>query len=554
MTTNIWDTHQSSDAFLPSKRSRTTVHLTDSAQSEDEWQSRFAGRPSSKSLVSWTDIGLLLGVLVCFAIAMGSVFPQRAAVFLGQTNQLVVVGFCLALMAIACQKQVSLVVLLYSVQSGRASLQDLEAILQNEFFVAKSSALCKAVLFMLTAVPLALSVGYKRCVGGSSLVSSDGVAGPFGLTAAPGNQGIGLGLSLISETYLPFWIDPNEPAVYGFNLLVASNTTGAVLDAPLPEYLKRLRASLRSDESVLLTASVNATVSEIMPISSSLRSNDTYWQDLKTQYGTGNWIDMDMFDGHFVTFANGPSSDNRTISLASIYKEEGQTLGDQIQQTFNTRREANGTWRVTSSNITLIAGELLESQDEALSRHNQSLIDNNQIDIVGLFGRFVAEYDWTRNPRSRPINTIPSLMATLLWARITTQCGTENNGSIDGIWREVNQYSKDASEVHIYRERKTLKRNPELLVVLLVLPVVSIFTFLVKMWFHSCPIDAGFGLISLLSAVNPRSLGGLHGAGLSGALRSRVGIRFDIASDETIEAYVGEIGKPPRLRRSRTYA
>ncbi|KAF2160379.1 hypothetical protein M409DRAFT_29227 [Zasmidium cellare ATCC 36951] len=555
MASNSWDQHQSSDAFLPtSKHGRATVRLVPLGESENGSQSQSVGKPSSKSLISWNDVGLLLGVFACLAILVGSVFPQRAAVFLGQTNQLVVVGFCLALMAIACQKQVSLATLQYSIQSGRASLQDLETILQGQFFIAKSSMLCKAVIFLLTAVPLALSVGYKRCVGGSSTVRCDGIAGDFGATAAPGYQNIGLGLSLITETYLPFWIDPREPQCYGFNLLVASNTKSAVSDAPMPQYLDSLQASLDRDEFVLLTTTVNATVPETVQISTSLRNNNTYWQQLATQYGPGNWADMDMLYGRHVVVANGPSGANCTTSYLSIYNETGgQTVGGERQQTFNSRREATGTWKITPSSIRLVNADILETQDEALFRRNQSLIDDNQIDVVGLSSRFAAEYDWTRNPRNSSVSTAPTLAVTFLWARIVAQCGVENNGRT-GVWREVNQYTKASSEVQVYRQRETLRRSWELLLVFLVLPVVSLFAFLAKMWFHSCPVDDGFGLISVLAAVDSKSLSGLYGAGLSGKLTQRVGIRFDVADDERVEAHVGEVGRPRRLRRGRMSA
>lgn len=229
--------------------------------------------------------------------------------------------------------------------------------------------LCKAVIFLLTAVPLALSVGYKRCVGGY--------------------QNIGLGLSLITETYLPFWIDPREPQCY--NLVVASNTT------PMPEYLDSLQASL------LLTTTVNAAVSE------TLRNNNTYWQQLATQYGPGNWADMDMLYGRHVVVANGPSGANRTTSFLSIYNETGGQSNGHME-------DHSTSWRLRTKLCF-----------DTTSRSNS---------------RFAAE-------------------------------------GRTGVWREVNQYTKPSSEVQVYRQRETL------LLVFLVLPVVSLFAFLAKMWFHT---------------------------------------------------------------------
>ena len=102
----------------------------------------------------------------------------------------------------------------------------------------------RLVLLFLFALPLVLSVAYKNFIGGFTTIGVRSTDVKFGLTAAPSYQLLGNGLSLLVEVYLPFWIKPGLGRAFGFNLYIADNKTAAIPDAPLPNDLLSLQASL----------------------------------------------------------------------------------------------------------------------------------------------------------------------------------------------------------------------------------------------------------------------------------------------------------------------
>lgn len=203
--------------------------------------------------------GIKAGTVV-FMISIISIYPQITAVFLGQTNQLVLIGICRTIMATFTKQQLMALAILEQVRQGRLTLQNLDALLHNDFSTAKSGHLTRDLILFLMTLPLILSASCKMFVGGSSTVMVTGVDGANGLIGPPGYQKIGMGTSLIVNLYLPFWNDPRFPQTYGYNLFMASNSTAAVLDAPLPSYISHIQNGLAGDEVILSTVNVNATV------------------------------------------------------------------------------------------------------------------------------------------------------------------------------------------------------------------------------------------------------------------------------------------------------
>ncbi len=60
---------------------------------------------------------------------------------------------------------------------------------------------------------------------------------------------------------IPYVADPGVSKTHGFKIYVVSNTSTAVLDSPLPQYLAKIQSSLRSGESRQLMAPLSATIS-----------------------------------------------------------------------------------------------------------------------------------------------------------------------------------------------------------------------------------------------------------------------------------------------------
>jgi hypothetical protein len=135
-------------------------------------------------------LGSAIGAIVAVYV------PAAAAVSLGQTDQLVVVGFCLATMAIGTARQVTLVSIMYNVHKGQSSLHDFEAFLRNDFLGVHARMKTRFIVFLLTALRSSLSVGYKRFVGGHSSVAVSAQGGGFNFAMLEGYRRVGLGIGL----------------------------------------------------------------------------------------------------------------------------------------------------------------------------------------------------------------------------------------------------------------------------------------------------------------------------------------------------------------------
>ncbi|KAL8773554.1 MAG: hypothetical protein Q9209_001659 [Squamulea sp. 1 TL-2023] len=153
----------------------------------------------------------------------------------------------------------------YITRCGASTLQNLDAILQRNLFASMMSWQPRLVIWFVFLLPLGLGASYKKFSGGSTDRIIQASEMKYGVTAAPGYQLIGNGLSLLVTVYFPFWLDPAVGRTYGFNLFVADNNTAAIFDAPLPSDLTDIQSLLDVGQSVLITAPVNVTVTELDP-------------------------------------------------------------------------------------------------------------------------------------------------------------------------------------------------------------------------------------------------------------------------------------------------
>ena len=216
---------ESSNSFAASSRENSTSHaLIDKS----------LGKPCRIQQLSRIDFGAVLLSCIASILAILAVFNSYTAIALGQTNQLVVLGLMLSLMGFCTQRQVQKLMLLYEVRYGASTLQNLDAILRSDCFVAMTSWQPRSALLFLILLPLALSISYKKFTGGTTERMASAPDLEFGPTAAPGLQLIGNGLSLLVNVYLPFWTHPALGRTYGFNLYVLDNSIAAILDAPRP--------------------------------------------------------------------------------------------------------------------------------------------------------------------------------------------------------------------------------------------------------------------------------------------------------------------------------
>lgn len=352
----------------------------------------------------------------------------------------------LSIMGACTQRQVQRMLFVYEAHAG-STLQNFDALLRTDHLSQEAEFRPRAILLVLFLLPLGLSASYKRFIGGSTTVQVPSVGGWYGMTAAPGYQRIGNGLSLLVNIYLPFWVDPaNTNGTYGFNLFVPNGTVAAVLDAPLPTSLLQLQASLKGDESFEVSAEVDATVSELNSIAPSERDNATSWQDLENSFSNGfeDTSPSDLQSGAFTQMYTGFGDSNASyteiyVSFYNITRNESfKSTAERYSQ---TRRKCHAAWNVTRTSILLNNATILQTGEEAKASEYQGLSFKYPL-VLSMFSKFLGEYaptirarwpdplpysNFTNPQYIPPVNTIPPLIAAMLWARIVSAYGAERS-------------------------------------------------------------------------------------------------------------------------------
>jgi hypothetical protein len=459
------------------------------------------------------------------------------------------VGFLLAIMAYCTQEQVRQFSFLVEAHWGTSTLQDFEALLVNDAWSRNISFMPQIVLLFLFAMPLGLSASYKNYVGGLTSLTIKSQDRTFGLTAGPGKQHIGNGLSLLVDAYFPFWVDPAFPGTYGFNMFVASNTTAALLDGPLPDHVLQLQSTLTTESSLLLTVGVNATVAELFPLTPEERSDSTWWNDTYTRYEKASSVDGyyplqysdDLLFGGYTGMLAEQGAGNFSQIFTALWNT---TLNESFESTAQrytlTRRQCMGVWNITSSSVSLKEATITEDAVTASTSTDQGLIQDNYLGIQGFFGPFLSEYDWhnwvdfAQQPRlHRNASMGPGVVAAMVWARLVSFSGPERGQPRD-IWAAVDHYERTSAGILMQKEVTTLRRGAGLILVLSVQPFLTILTILGKWLLYSVPIGQGFGVISILGGINPSDLGVLKGSVLSGKLSKPVKLLF-LVNDHSAE-------------------
>ncbi|RDW57290.1 hypothetical protein BP5796_12740 [Coleophoma crateriformis] len=507
------------------------------------------GEPQAKSRISILDIlGFILS-LTCLSIALICILKSSVAVRLGQTNQLIVIGFLLSLMGYCTTFQVKKLLLTYEARSGRTTLQNLDALLTSGLIgaIGKNVQIgYRILLLLLFALPLVSSVGYKTFTNGSSRGDPYPVPGSFGATGPPGIQNIGFGLSLFVNARVPWFEDPGFQRAYGFNMWVDSETTTIMVDGPLPGLVDDLQSKLKTGESTDLTADVSAIVcshnDQLSNSSSSL--NDTFYTELEKdtmpKVASKHWITN---QDYWVGFMSPKRADFSTVWIS--WWSPSDNFGSQVREYSLSRQKLTSTWRITPNSISLINTTYTRSSQQDIVE--MDLLNNNVLAVGSLFIVPFTEFDWTFRFLLRPyldntkynkfIKNDASLVASAVWSRIVALNGPE----VGENHRANLQYNTTAIA---QKTRTTLRRNWKLVFLLALNPII-IFVALISQAvnFYKAPVGEGFGLISILAAAKADTLHLLQGAGLSGKLSSEVKMRFDVQPARHYKRFAQEFGK-----------
>ncbi|KAL8950810.1 MAG: hypothetical protein Q9222_003187 [Ikaeria aurantiellina] len=521
---------------------------------EQAAESEATGIPCQVQRISWTDVlALAISCITC-AIGIVAVLERRTAVLLGQTNQLVVLGLTLGIMAFSTQRQVQKLTLLYEVRYGASTLQNLDAILQKHYFASSMTWQPRLVIWFLLLLPLALGASYKKFSGGSTERITQALKMPIGATAAPGYQLIGDGLSLMVTVYLSFWLNPAIGRTYGFNLYVPDNRTAAVLDAPLPAYLSNLQSKLEIDQSILINASVYATVTQRINPSVAERSDPEYWADVRDSYGKDG-IKEEFDFGHLgmsILAGQKARHDYSQVYLSRWNTTASQTFESQAERFVSTRRTCTGIWNVTQAKVSLVRVTDLQTAEQS-DHVDQEAIRNNILSIGAIFYQFLGEFDWTgreewqqrlpgssaEHPTFIPsINTRSALVAAMLWSRLVSRYGPERYDNMPMEHPSL-LHERQPNEIRMIKQSRTLKRSSSLIFILCINPSLTISAVLGKTVLFRTPISDDFGLISLLAGINGSSVEKLRGAALSGNLMKKIRVRFSVGHGRDDTGHTG---------------
>ncbi|KAG8527789.1 uncharacterized protein KY384_007943 [Bacidia gigantensis] len=504
--------------------------------------------------------------LLCLAIAIAAVANENFSWRLGQKNyQLIVLGFLLGIMQLCLTSITPAIFLLLEARFGSSSLQNYQGILRNQVLSSGLGYAWRVILALMIILPLGLSIAYKTFVGGQSMMTVNAkdyikeasAASYYGMFAPPGLQLLGekTGVSLFSNATIPYAVASSPPAgpeppfpsgyqASGFNVLILSNESTALLDIPEPSYVSAVQSLLAGGESWNITASVSATIgtfnhSRTQDPKAFADFFDDLCEDAKDSSGAINHLSM--LNNYAVDLIDHASPGDQSLQYVSLSPDPGIThqsscsnLSNYVQPHDVTRQQCKGTWSITRGGIQLVDG----SCDKGiLPLEKQQPITNN---TKGLFpgvwfmpslAEFLGPFAVERNASVWKGSYLATSMAAMLWSRVTAANSAINLDPQSGssvLQHEYHNYTyQDVGlyypvDDHILYIRPTLRRSPWLYVVLAIQPVLTVGILALTLLLHSTPVDKDFGLISILAGVDRGSLDTLAGATLSGKLSKSV--------------------------------
>ncbi|KAJ9614555.1 hypothetical protein H2200_002692 [Cladophialophora chaetospira] len=517
------------------------------------------GKPSRRTRSDLSDLLSVMVSLLCFGIGVAAIADSRFATRLGQTNQLVVIGFILSIMSFISFKQAQTFMLVLEARFGQSTLQNYDAILRDEKLGSQTSNIVRFALLFLFGLPLGLSASYKQFVGGSTTISVEaphqvihfGPSGPPGLLVPSGRP---LFLNATSPLFAGHKdilrqsdIDRQERFFnqsYGFNMYVINDTATAMLDLPVSSNMSRLQSSLQHGEVLTISAPVNATFAMLnsTPESSELEDPD-YWIRIQERFGSfdsRSYVINGLGGGPYFNMYN--SMVDTTLILMSLFNATNNETFTSKALGFHTYRgTADGTWRIASDSINLVSAsnfetnflpdrrypEVVGTSDGGCIRENATTdwrqkaiycnwesfgVDYNSI----IPGFVIGRPDETNTFRPSPPSIWVAVTASMAWSNLAAQ--VESYGIPNAWW----QYLLSTPEYEIWKTIPTLRRHWGLYTVLAVQPMLLLIVLLGRLLLHPAPISANFGMIALLAGVDKRSLNILDGASFSGKLHKPV--------------------------------
>lgn len=515
--------------------------------------------------------------LICLAMAVMAVAHEAFSWRLGvANNQLIVVGFLLSIMNLCLGSVTSTFFLLIEARFGSSTLQNYDGILRNKPMAPKLGFPWRVVLSLFLVLPIAVSVAYKTFKGGQSskgVKSADYVSIPtnYGMVAMPGLMATGqsaTGLPQYFNATLPFQAStspvngsepplPQFPNSYGYNILLLNGNSTAVLDILHPDFIAAVQDVLAVGESWVVSAPVVGTVATL----STLKTVDpTVFSSASQSACQSAFPGGDQkWESHSINNYGDVESSLWLLSQQSLSDQSVQYLAfaPRYQSAINCsgllpyvqlynvyRQQCQGTWSITRAGIELTRG----SCDGApLSTDKQKMILWNNMGLPNYYMPSLLDSLAPFSPHGRRNQSewsgpyMATSIATMLWSRVvaidiigklplraSSRYDTNSEAWTTKSGRRLNYedmkllYHVDPSDQAILYIRPTLQKSPLLYFILAFQPLLTVAIFGAILAMHSVPLDKGFGLVSILSGIDHRTLGILAGASLSGELTHRV--------------------------------
>lgn len=547
---------------------------------------RNVGVPSRYRDIDLQDWSILSLAWICCGVALIVVFSVNVAAWLGETYQLIAIGFLLAIMARALQGRAMKLIILFEVLFGESSLQNLEAVMKYDALRRQTSVIIRTVILFFFALPLGLSAAYKSFSGGLSMTTASDRMLTYGMTPPPTIDNLGWGLSLFSATMLPYWSKPMNKHAYGYSMWIENEESVAMVDSPLDADMRLLQSSLAPNQFAQIRAKVTAVhVAKVLEFNSktieSVSHTDLRYQYLNynpSQSSVGNnsallraWLrssanvgSQEIYaDCHWVGIAyNLPRNNtfflvyrsNFTSTSAVERSDVANYFLDYSQGFLVTLKTYSALWNVTRTTATLleavqIDGKLVDDPNYNAAEVYKQIFQSVYYAFETVYSMLLPEFDWrfpwarfdnttctdgTSNdipyPRTN-ITTDAAFIAAVVWSRVTTKWGPTSpeyrKVSVSGALLPVTKY---VSRTQVFHYTRTLRRHWGLAAVIVVLPVLTTVFVLASALpglRGRAPISNGFGLKSMLAAVDRNSLSIVKGAGYSGELSRKVYIRFE---------------------------
>ncbi|RGP67322.1 hypothetical protein FSPOR_6082 [Fusarium sporotrichioides] len=505
---------------------------------------RGLGKPMKRRLCDVSEIAALFLSFCCSIVGLICCFHDASAANLGQKYQLIVVGLMLSIMDL-CTGKLSTIVFLQLETRWASLLQNYDVIVKRSVLgsllnMRRGSQRWTLLLSASLAFPLLLSIGYKTFVGGNITTPVFASGGEYGLTGPVGLANFSSGASLMVNATIPFIFSnltklPSHPQPFGFNMLVLPNEpiTVAMLDGPSPSYVDEVRAGLEGQQYYTVTSDVHGLAWHLDNEADKHRDDKEWWGRLYNKTDPDSPRQISLFKWNKWLSTWWPAGQVKQFFILLTHQEsdgtksptKGRFRRKSLEFT-SQQLNCNGKWKITRSSVDLIDGNCDDGSFEKELPEGCRTLHLN--DAVYILGDFVSDLLTSKLDEAGQMR-LTAVVSSLFWSRLTAYCG------IGAPTNHLN--STDMAQFKYYRQDEAwktvgvLKRTPLLASILLAQPIVGLVLLIFRVILCSSPVSGGFGLTSVLASHGPREGNILSGAGLSGEVKERIQLDFNMSSE-----------------------